>query len=92
MTKICSVWSESGGVGKTTTAVSLAMLAAEAGHRALLVDLDPRAASTKWLEVAPHQQGYHVGAILAAEIGQPDGSQAACGAGQQSVKLDDNLF
>lgn len=67
MTKICSVWSESGGVGKTTTAVSLAMLAAQEGHRSLLVDLDPRAASTKWLEITPSQQGYHVGAILAAE-------------------------
>lgn len=67
MTQICAVWSEAGGVGKTTTAVSLATLAAERGYRTLLVDLDPRAATTKWTGTGPTEDGYHVGAILAAE-------------------------
>lgn len=58
------VYSESGGVSKTTTAVSLATLAAEIGYRTVLVDLDPRAATTKWLGTEPMGEGLHVGAIL----------------------------
>ena len=65
--KTVMVYSESGGVTKTTTAVSVAMVAALEGQRVVLVDLDPRAAATKWTDVAPAQDGLHVGAILADE-------------------------
>jgi chromosome partitioning protein len=41
------VYSESGGVSKTTTAVSLAMTAALEGKRTVLIDLDPRGAATR---------------------------------------------
>lgn len=61
------VYSEAGGVSKTTAAVSVAMTAAEAGHRTVLIDLDPRAASTKWTRIAPVGEGLHVGAILGAK-------------------------
>lgn len=61
------VYSESGGATKTTTAVSLATTAALAGRRVLLIDLDPRAAATKWLGVQPAGDGLHVGAILGNE-------------------------
>lgn len=61
------VYSESGGATKTTTAVSLAMTAALSGRKVLLIDLDPRAAATKWLDVGPSAAGLHVGAILADE-------------------------
>ena len=60
------VYSEAGGVSKTTTAVSVAMTAAEAGCRTVLIDLDPRAASTKWTRTVPTGEGLHVGAILGA--------------------------
>ncbi len=59
------VYSEAGGVTKTTAAVSLAAVCASQGMRTILVDLDPRAASTKWLDVEPAGEGLHVGAILA---------------------------
>ena len=65
------VYSESGGVSKTTTAVSISMIAATAGQKVVLIDLDPRAASTKWLNVEPSGEGLHIGAILGDE--DPEG-------------------
>ncbi|HEX2254962.1 MAG TPA: ParA family protein [Thermoanaerobaculia bacterium] len=43
---ICAVVSKKGGVGKTTTAVTLAAALAEAGRRVLLVDLDSQASAS----------------------------------------------
>jgi cellulose biosynthesis protein BcsQ len=59
------VYSEAGGATKTTTAVSLAVAAAQSGKRVILIDLDPRGATTKWLGIEPAEPGLHVGAILA---------------------------
>jgi chromosome partitioning protein len=42
-----------GGVGKTTTAVYLAAVAAERGDDVVLVDADPHASSAIWLEERP---------------------------------------
>jgi chromosome partitioning protein len=42
-----------GGVGKTTTAVYLAAVAAERGGDVVLVDADPHASSAIWLEERP---------------------------------------
>ncbi|HVW43253.1 MAG TPA: ParA family protein [Amycolatopsis sp.] len=46
-----------GGVGKTTAAVNLAYLAARAGHRTLLWDLDPQGAATFLFRVKPRVKG-----------------------------------
>ena len=47
--KVYAVANQKGGVGKTTTAVNLAACLAEAGERALVVDLDPQANATSGL-------------------------------------------
>lgn len=67
MTQVLAVYSETGGVTKTTTAVSLAMESATAGLSTLLIDLDPRGAATKWVGAEPVEQGLHIGAILGNE-------------------------
>ena len=46
-----------GGVGKTTTAVNLAHLAAVGGARTLIWDLDPQAAATFLFRVKPRVKG-----------------------------------
>ncbi|MCQ9165508.1 ParA family protein [Arthrobacter sp. STN4] len=70
-TQTLMVYSESGGASKTTSAVSLAMTAAATGKKVLLIDLDPRAAATKWTGIVPTEDWRHVGAILGNE--SPEG-------------------
>ena len=49
--KILSCYSIKGGVGKTALAVNLAFALGEAGHRTLLLDLDPQGAASFYFRV-----------------------------------------
>ena len=49
--KILSSYSIKGGVGKTALAVNLAFALREAGHRTLLIDLDPQGAASFYFRV-----------------------------------------
>lgn len=53
--RVWAVANQKGGVGKTTTAVSLAGLLAEQGKRVLLVDLDPHGSMTSYFGYDPDE-------------------------------------
>ena len=54
---VLATYNIKGGVGKTSTAVNLAYLAARDGARTLLWDLDPQGASTFLFRIRPKVKG-----------------------------------
>ncbi|MDQ4074739.1 MAG: AAA family ATPase [Chloroflexota bacterium] len=55
MSTVIAIANQKGGVGKTTTAVSLAAALHEMGHRVLLLDLDPQGSATLSLGIDPEE-------------------------------------
>jgi chromosome partitioning protein len=55
MSRVIAVANQKGGVGKTTTVISLGAALAEKGLRVVLVDLDPQAALTAGSGLDPYK-------------------------------------
>lgn len=51
---VIAIGNQKGGAGKTTVTVNLAAALGEAGHKVLIIDLDPSAGATKHLGVDPY--------------------------------------
>ena len=58
--EIWTVSNQKGGVGKTTTVVSLAGLLVETGHRVLMVDMDPHGSLSCYFGLSPDEEGCSV--------------------------------
>jgi chromosome partitioning protein len=57
VSRVLATYNIKGGVGKTSAAVNLAVLAARGGARTLLWDLDPQAAATYLFRIKPQLRG-----------------------------------
>ena len=75
MGTVYAVANQKGGVGKTTTAVNLASIAAAEGQQTLLVDLDPQCNATVALgggrEMHPSSYDCLTGDVSVAEAARP---------------------
>lgn len=58
---------QKGGVGKTATALEITAAAAQNGHRALLIDMDPQANATRSLGLEPEECAITTGDLLSRQ-------------------------
>lgn len=74
--RIWAVANQKGGVGKTTSVVTLAGLLAERGKRVLVVDLDPHGSLTSWFGYDPDTLSHSLFDLFQHQGKVPDGLAA----------------
>ena len=74
--RIWAVANQKGGVGKTTSVVSLGGLLAERGKRVLIVDLDPHGSLTSWFGYDPDTIAHSVFDLFQHQGKVPEGLPA----------------
>ena len=72
ISKIITIVNQKGGVGKTTTSVSLAAALGLAGYPVLLIDLDPQGNATSGVGVAKDDRGRSIYPLILGQVGIED--------------------
>jgi len=72
MGRIIAIASQKGGVGKTTTAINLGACLAQAGHRVLVVDIDPQGNASSGLGINGNDQPVTVYEVLIGQNELPE--------------------
>jgi len=83
--KTVAILSQKGGTGKTTLSLHLAVAAQQAGHVAVVIDLDPQASAAGWKDSRQNETPIVI-SVPAARLSQT--LQAATNGGADLVVLD----
>lgn len=86
---VWTIANQKGGVGKTTTTVTLGALLAERGHRVLLVDIDPHASMTYYFGIDAEELEVSVYDIFirGKDITREEILQSLCPSGMNNLDI-----